>query len=171
MKLRDANFDKRKFIKSLESIGYLFLALPLVAFAWVFLEKESAGGLRTTFFENTDIMFHGVMAIGFVYILMRTLATWKADILKGLARTEELDVKLIAVRKPIIYRNVMWALGAGIGAYGLYEKGDMVYALVFTVFLLLITSNRPSERYFVKFFKLKGEEKDWMLENEKAEAK
>lgn len=175
MKLRDANFDKRKFIKSLESIGYLFLVLPLVAFGWVFLEKESTGGLRNTFFQNTDIMFHGVMAIGFVYILMRTLATWKADLLKALARTEELDVKLIAVRKPIIYRNVMWALGAGIGAYGLYEKGDMVYALVFTVFLLLITSNRPSERYFVKFFKLKGEEKDWMLktglENEKAETK
>ena len=56
MKLRDANFDKRKFIKSLESIGYLFLVLPLVAFGWVFLEKESTGGLRNTFFENTDII-------------------------------------------------------------------------------------------------------------------
>lgn len=175
MKLRDADFDKRKFIKSLESIAYLFLVLPLIAFGWVFLEKESAGELRTTLFEDTDIMFHGVMAIGVGYILMRTFATWKPDILKALTKIEELDVKLLAVRKPIIYRNIMWALGAGVGVYGLYEKGDMIYALVFTVFLLLITSNRPSERYFVKFFKLKGEERDWMLktslEKEKAETK
>lgn len=165
MKLKDADFNKRKFIKSLESIVYLFLVLPLTAFGWVFLEKEKEGGLRATFFENTDVMFHGVMAIGCGYILMRTLATWKRDILKALDKTEELDVKMQAVRKPIIYRNLMWAMGAGIGAYGLYEKGDMVYALVFTVFLLLITSNRPSEHYFVKFFKLKGDEKEWMLKS------
>ncbi|MBO3700215.1 hypothetical protein [Roseivirga sp. E12] len=165
MKLSDSDFDKTKFIKSLESIVYLFLVLPLVAFGWVFLEKEKVGGLRATFFENTDVMFHSVMAIGIGYILMRTTATWKRDILRALDKTQELDAKMSAVRKPIIYRNLMWAMGAGIGAYGLYEKGDMVYALVFTVFLLLITSNRPSERYFVKFFSLKGEEKDWMLKS------
>lgn len=165
MKLRDADFDKRKFIKSLESIVYLFLVLPLTAFGWVFLEKEKVGGLRATFFENTDVMFHSVMGIGVAYVLMRTTATWKRDILRALDKTQELDVKMSAVRKPIIYRNLMWALGAGIGTYGLYEKGDMVYAVVFTVFLLLITSNRPSERYFVKFFSLKGEEKEWMLKS------
>jgi len=165
MKLRDADFDKRKFIKSLESIVYLFLVLPLTAFGWVFLEKEKLGELRSTFFENTDVMFHSVMGIGIAYVLMRTTATWKRDILRALDKTQELDAKMLAVRKPIVYRNLMWALGAGIGAYGLYEKGDMVYALVFTIFLLLITSNRPSERYFVKFFGLKGEEKDWMLKS------
>lgn len=175
MKLRDPDFNKRKYIKSLESIIYLFLILPLVTFAWVFLEKERVGGLRSTFFENTDIMFHGVMAIGVIYILMRTLATWKRDLLRSLASTFEMDVKIRALRKPIIYRNIMWVFGAGIGAYGLHEKGDMIYAMVFTLFLVLITSNRPSERYFVNFFKLKGEEKDWMLntglKDEKAETK
>ena len=54
MKLSDSDFDKTMFIKSLESIVYLFLVLPLVAFGWVFLEKEKVGGLRATFFENTD---------------------------------------------------------------------------------------------------------------------
>ncbi len=171
MKLSDPNFDKRRFIKSLESTVYLFLVLPLIAFGWVFLEKERVGGLRATFFDNTDLMFHSVMAIGVGYILMRTLATWKPDILKALAKTEALDVKMAALRKPIIYRNVMWAMGAGVGAYGLYEKGDMVYAIVFTLFLLLITSNRPSEHYFVKFLKLKGEEKEWMLKNNAVKTK
>ncbi len=163
MKLADAEFDKNRFLRSLESIVYLFLALPLAAFGWVFLEKEKAGELRSVFFENPDVMFHSVMGIGVGYILMRTVATWKKDVLRALERVEEIDSKLKMVQKPIIYRNLMWALGAGIGAYGLYEKGDMVYAIVFTLFLLLITSNRPSSKYFVKLFKLREEEKDWMM--------
>lgn len=163
MKLADPEFNKGRFLRSLESIVYLFLVLPLVAFGWVFLEKEKTGELRSVFFENPDVMFHSVMGIGVGYVLMRTVATWKKDVLKALDRIDELDVKLSMVRKPIIHRNVMWSLGAGIGAYGLYDKGDMVYAIVFTLFLLLITSNRPSPRYFVKLFKLKDEEKEWMM--------
>ncbi|MFY0594704.1 hypothetical protein [Roseivirga sp.] len=170
MVLNDPEFNKDKFIKSLESVIYLFLVIPLILFGWVFLEKEKAGGLRSVVFEDPDIMFHSVMAIGIGYVLMRTIATWKKDILKALERTKEIDVKLKAVRKPIIYRNIMWSIGAGICAYGLYEKGDMVYAIVFTLFLVLITTNRPSTRYFVKFFKLKGEEKDWMLKTDQLKA-
>jgi len=162
MVLNDPQFNKDKFIKSLESVIYLFLVIPLIGFGWVFLEKERLGELRAVVFEDPDIMFHSVMAIGVGYVLMRTLATWKRDILKALEKTKEIDLKLKAVRKPIIYRNIMWSIGSGIGAYGLYEKGDMLYAIVFTLFLLLITSNRPSSRYFIKLFRLKGEEKDWM---------
>ena len=163
MVLNDPQFNKDKFIKSLESVIYLFLVIPLIGFGWVFLEKERLGELRAVVFEDPDIMFHSVMAIGVGYVLMRTLATWKRDILKALEKTKEIDLKLKAVRKPIIYRNIMWSIGSGIGAYGLYEKGDMLYAIVFTLFLLLITSNRPSSRYFIKLFRLKGEEKDWIL--------
>mgnify|MGYP000442241765 CR=1 FL=1 len=163
MILSDPEFNKEKYIKSLESIIYLSLVLPLIAFGWAFLEREKVDGLRAVFFEDPDVMFHSVMAIGVGYVIMRTMATWKKDIIKALERTTEIDLKLKAVRKPIIYRNIMWSLGAGIGAFGLYEKGDMVYAIVFTLFLILITSNRPSGRYFVKFFALKGKEKDWML--------
>lgn len=163
MKLNDPDFDKRGFFRSLESIVYLFLMLPLTAFGWVFLEKEKAGGLRAVFFEEPDIMFHGVMGIGVGYILMRTVTTWKRDVKRALQNVPELDAKLRMVRKPMIYRNLLWALGAGIGAYGLHEKGDMIYAIVFTLFLLLITSNRPSPRYFARFLELKGEEREWML--------
>ncbi|OEJ99468.1 hypothetical protein [Roseivirga misakiensis] len=163
MVLNDPQFNKDKFIKSLESVIYLFLVIPLILFGWVFLEKEKAGELRSVFLEEPDVMFHSVMAIGIGYVLMRTLATWKKDVLKALEKIKEVDIKLQMVRKPIIYRNIMWSVGAGICAYGLYEKGDMVYALVFTLFLILITTNRPSTRYFVKLFGLKGEEKDWFL--------
>lgn len=162
VKLENLDFDKKTFIKKLESIIYLILVIPLLAFAWVFLEKEKAGGLRTTFFDDTDVMFHSVMFIGVAYVLMRTIGTWKRDLMRGLEGVEELDIKLHMVRKPIIYRNLLWSFGALIGTYGLYDKGDMVYALVFTIFLILITANRPSPKYFIKLFKLKGDELDWM---------
>lgn len=163
VKLEDPNFDKKAYFKKLESIVLLFLAVPLIGFGWVFLEKEKAGALRVTFFEDPDMMFHAVMFIGVAYVLMRTIGTWKRDTLRGLEGIQEIDVKLKMMQKPLIYRNLLWTFGAGIGAYGLYEKGDMVYAIVFTVFLLLITSNRPSAHYFAKFFKMIGEEKEWML--------
>jgi hypothetical protein len=38
----------------------------------------------------------------------------------------------------------------------------MVYAIVFMVFMVLITANRPTGRYFSKFLGLKGDEKKWM---------
>ena len=136
--------------------------MPLVGFAWVFLEKERQGVLRSTFFDEPDIMFHSVMLIGVGYVLMRTIITWKRDLLRSVERVEELDIKLQLVMMPIIYRNLLWAFGAAIGAYGLYEKGDMLYAIVFCVFLILITANRPSQKYFIKFFKLKGKELEWM---------
>lgn len=162
VKLENPDFDKKSFIKKLESIIHLILVLPLVGFAWVFLEKEKAGTLRSTFFDQPDIMFHSVMLIGVGYVLMRTIGTWKRDLLKSLEGVEKLDLKLQMVKKPIIYRNLLWAFGAAIGAYGLYEKGDMFYALVFSVFLILLTANRPSPNYFIKFFKLTGADKDWM---------
>ena len=163
MKLQNPDFDKRSFFKTLESIVYLLLVLPLVAFGWVFLEKERTGGLRSVFFEDPDLVFHGAMAIGVGYVLIRTLGTWNRDMRKAVEPFQEMDVKLTMLRKPIIYRNMMWAFGAAIGAYGLYEKGDMVYALVFTIFLVLMTANRPSGQYFDKLLRLKGEEKDWMI--------
>lgn len=162
MNLSDPEFDKYSYFKKLESVVYLFLALPIMAFGWVFLEKERSGGLRSVFFENPDLMFHGVMGIGVGYILMRTTATWSRDMRKATEPFKELDVKLTMLRKPIIYRNILWAIGAVLGAYGLYEKGDMVYAMIFTIFLIIITANRPTGRYFSKLLKLKGDEKKWM---------
>lgn len=163
MKLENQDFDKKAFLRRLESIVYLMLTIPLVGFGWVFLEKEKAGGLRVTFFEDPDLMFHAVMFMGVAYVFMRTIGTWKRDVRKVVDGIEEIDRKLQVLQKPIIARNFLWAFGAAIGTYGLYEKGDMVYAIVFTAFLLLITTNRPSAQYFVKFLQLKGEEKNWML--------
>ncbi|MGW8122365.1 hypothetical protein ACV07N_06855 [Roseivirga echinicomitans] len=162
MQLNDPNFDKSTFTKKLETIVYSMFVLPLAFFSYAFLERETRGELRSVFYENPDIMFHAIMAAGIGYILMRTVTTWKKDALKVLSGVPELDLKLIKLRKAIIYRNLMWSFGAAIGAFGLYEKGDMVYALVFSLFLILITANRPSTKYFVKFFGLKGEEKKWM---------
>lgn len=164
MKLENPDFNKKAYFKKLESIIYLFLMLPLAGFGWVFLEKESGNALRSVFFEEPDIMFHGVMLIGVGYILMRTVLTWRRDMIKYLDQFEALDVKLKMIQKPLIYRNILWAIGAGICVYGLYEKGDMLYALIFTVFLILITANRPTGHYFAKFFRLKGEKRKWMEE-------
>lgn len=162
MKLESPDFDKRAYFKKLESFVYLILMVPLFFFAWVFLETEKRGGLRSVMFEDTDWLFHGVMGTAVAYVLMRTVGTWKRDILRALEDTPELDVKLKRMFKPIVYRNIMWGLGASVGAYGIYEKGDMIYALVFTLFLVLMTTNRPTGRYFSRFLKLKGEEKAWM---------
>lgn len=164
MQLNDPNFDKSTFIKKLETIIYLMFVLPLGFFGYAFLEREASGELRSIFYENPDVMFHTVMAAGIGYVLLRTVTTWKKDALKVLKQVPELDLKLVKLKKSIIYRNLMWSFGATIGAFGLYEKGDMVYALVFSLFLILITANRPSPKYFSKFFGLKGEERKWMEE-------
>tara|TARA_R110001592_G_scaffold91165_3_gene267194 strand:+ start:6094 stop:6588 length:495 start_codon:yes stop_codon:yes gene_type:complete len=164
MQLNDPNFDKSAFIKKLETTIYLMFVLPLAFFGYAFLEREANGELRSVFYENPDLMFHTVMAAGIGYVLMRTLTTWKKDALKVLKQIPELDMKLIKLRKSILYRNLMWSFGGIIGAFGLYEKGDMVYALVFSLFLVLITANRPSPKYFANFFGLKGEERKWMEE-------
>ena len=164
MQLNDPNFDKNKFTKKLESIVYAMFVVPLVFFGYAFLEREGSDGLRSVFFEDPDVLFHAMMAAGVGYVLFRTVLTWKRDALRILKQVPELDVKLQKMYKPIIHRNLLWAFGAFIGAYGLYEKGDMVYALVFSVFLILLTANRPSPAYFSKFFGLKGEEKKWMEE-------
>ena len=162
MRLEDPEFDKRAFFKKLESFIYLLLMLPLIFFSWAFLERQKAGGLRSVGFEESDYMFHAVMGVAVGYLLMRTILTWRRDMLRALEDTPELDVKLQRLFKPILYRNIMWVMGAAVGAYGIYDKGDMVYAMVFTLFLLLITTNRPTGRYFARFLKLKGEEKAWM---------
>jgi hypothetical protein len=162
MLLNNPEFDVDKFSKKLETVVYLIFVIPLGFFGYAFLEKESSGELRSVFFDDPDVLFHTVMAAGVGYILMRTVSTWKRDMLRLLEATRELDLKLVRMRKPLIYKNLLWSFGAGIGAFGLYEKGDMVYAIVFSLFLILITANRPSPKYFVIFFKLKGEEKKWV---------
>lgn len=162
MNLENPEFDPRAYLKRIESLVYLMLVAPLTFFGWVFLDKESSGQLKTSFWENPDLMFHGAMLIGIFYVLSRTLLKWKSTALDALKRTKALDVKLRSLGKAVLWRNVMWAIGGMIAAYGLYVKGDMFYVMFFTVFLVLITANRPSANYFIKFFNLKEEEKEWM---------
>lgn len=163
MKLANPNFDKRNYLKRLETIVYLFLVLPLTFFGWVFLEKEKTGGLRSEFsLEQADMFFHLTMLTAITYVLMRTLVSWKKKMTEPLSDVETLDEKLRMLFRPILWRNFLWSIGAGIAAYGLHARGDMFYALFFTAFLVLITANRPSGRYFAKLLQLKGEEKKWM---------
>lgn len=162
MKLENPDFDKKAQFKKIETRIYLMLMFPLAAFAWVFLEQQRQNKLRSVFFEDPDLLFHGVMIVGAAYVLMRTIGTWKRDVLKALDSTPELDVKIQRMVKPLIYRNLLWAIGACIGAYGLYEKGDMLYAFIFMIFMVLMTANRPTGRYFSKFLGLRKEEKKWM---------
>ena len=35
-----------------------------------------------TFFEDPDLMFHAVMFAGVAYVFMRTIGTWKRDLLR-----------------------------------------------------------------------------------------
>jgi hypothetical protein len=162
MNLENPEFDQRAYLKRLESKIYLTLVAPLTFFGWVFLDRESSGQLKTSFWDNPDLMFHGAMLIGIVYVLSRTLLKWKSTALESLKRVKTIDVKLRSLGKAILYRNILWAIGAMIAAYGLYVKGDMFYVMFFTIFLVLITANRPSANYFIKFFQLKEEEKEWM---------
>lgn len=162
MKLKNPDFDKKTQFKRMETAIYLMLLAPLSFFAWAFLEQQGQNKLRSVIFDDPDLLFHGVMAAGVAYVLMRTVTTWKRDVLRALESTPELDVKIERLVKPIMYRNVLWALGAGIGAYGIYDKGDMIYAMVFMIFMVLMTANRPTGRYFSKFLRLKKEEKEWM---------
>lgn len=163
MKLADDNFDKDKFIKQLESLVYLMLAFPLLAFGYVLLEKEAANELRSVVMENPDWLFHGLMAIGVVYVLYRTLVGWGQQIRRYVEREECIDKRLKMLKRPLLYRNFLWVLGAFVGVYGLYEKGDMLYALIFTIFLILISVNRPTGRYFAHLLKSKKEESDWLI--------
>lgn len=163
MKLADDNFDKDKFIKQLESLVYLMLAFPLLAFGYVLLEKEAANELRSVVMENPDWLFHGLMAIGVVYVLYRTLVGWGQQIRRYVEREECIDKRLKMLKRPLLYRNFLWVLGAFVGVYGLYQKGDMLYALIFTIFLILISVNRPTGRYFAHLLKSKKEESDWLI--------
>lgn len=163
MKLADDNFDKDKFIKQLESLVYLMLAFPLLAFGYVLLEKEAANELRSVVMENPDWLFHGLMAIGVVYVLYRTLVGWGQQIRRYVEREECIDKRLKMLKRPLLYRNFLWVLGAFVGVYGLYEKGDMLYALIFTIFLILISVSRPTGRYFAHLLKSKKEESDWLI--------
>ena len=160
--LANPDFNKSAYLKRLESINYLMLMLPMAFFGWVFLEKEFQGDLKTSFWDNPDLIFHGAMLIGIFYVFSRTLVSWKSTALKVLKKVKPLDEKLEKLRKPFTWRSMLWTIGAGISTYGLYVKGDMFYVIFFTIFLVLITANRPTGLYFSKFLKLKDEEKKWM---------
>lgn len=163
MKLADDSFNKQRFIRRLESLVNLMLAFPLVAFGYVLLEKEASNELRSVIMENPDWLFHGVMVTAVVYVLYRTVLGWGQQIRKFVEGENCLDTQLKMIKRPLLYRNFLWVLGAFVGVYGLYEKGDMFYALIFTIFLVLISANRPTGRYFATLLKLKKEERDWMI--------
>jgi len=164
MTLENSDFDKRAYLKRLESLVYLMLATPLAFFGWVFLDRESNGKLKTSFWDNPDLLFHGAMLIGIFYVFSRTTVRWKSTVLSTMKKERSLDIKLQRLSKPILWRNFMWAFGAAISSYGLYVKGDMFYVMFFTIFLVLITANRPSANFFIKLLQLKDEEKKWMQE-------
>ena len=162
MNLQNPEFDKHSYLRKLESAVYLMLAVPLLFFFWVYLEREKVGSLRTVFFEGTDWLFHGGVLFAVLLISYYTTVGWKKRSLLKISELKALDEKLTRLQKPVMVRNLLWVCGSMLAAAGLYFKGDMFYAIVFTVFLVLITANRPSAGFFVRLLQLKGEERKWM---------
>lgn len=94
MKLEDETFDKDKYIKHLETLVYLMLAFPLLAFGYVLLEKEASNELRSVVMENPDWLFHGAMAMGVAFVLYRTVIGWGQQIRKYVEREKYIDARL-----------------------------------------------------------------------------
>lgn len=152
----------QEFFNKLHNLLYLIVILPLLVFAFLYLDLRSEDVLANQFFSP----------VWYVVILTTYAATvgltfWIYNRrLQEIRQDNVFEKKIAAFARLTIVRYLILSLVGLLIAGGLFVSHDQVFVILFVASLIVISFIWPSARRVAKDLKLKDVERDRIMGRE-----
>ncbi len=152
----------KEYVRKLINIAYLSIGIPLLFFAWVYLESN-AETLVPKVAENHElILFIPVLVISLALIFF---GHKKHKHFTKIAREEEyLTNKLNVYQKGTTFRFVFYSISSLLISLGFFLTDFQPFAALFGIMIVLFSMNNPNARKVAGDLQLKDDYRKIILE-------
>jgi hypothetical protein len=154
--------NSREFQRNLINIAFGCISLPLLIFAWLYLES-SIDELEPVFKQEktaTLVLFFAAVIMLLVVFFGGRMYNKKL----GMARESKTLVnKLMIYRQALIKKFLSFGIASMVIVIGFYLTNIQLFAVFFALMIILFSINNPNSRKISKDLKLKDREKEIVL--------
>ena len=151
------------YFQKLNNIFHGIIAVPLVAFSFLYLEYDS-GNLTPPFGGRDYWIESGILFVITLIYLVWIFKHWNNRI-KRIDRQQSLTVKLKLYSKKQVQFYVLVTLPGAVAVVLMYLTGELSFSLIYLLELFLLSLRRPTDKLIIRELDLQGEEKEIVLKN------
>lgn len=155
--------NSKEYLRQLINIAYISMSIPLLIFGWLYLEVSTNRIEPIVSPDKVNMIFilSTVITIGLLWMGNR-----RYQQKLSLARTEETLVnKLLLYKKAVFIRFLLFGIAAMVTTIGIYLTASELFAITFSIVVVLFSINNPSLYRIAKALQLEGEEKEHILKS------
>jgi len=155
--------NSRDYLRQLTNIAYLGMSLPLLLFGWFYLEVSNhkmAPRVDERHVVWIFLSLTGLMLLSFY--MGNRLHQRKLMIARSRNTLRE---KLHVYKSAVYSRFIYFTVGALLITLGIYITASELFAISFSIVIVLFSINNPTLYRIVKALQLEGEERDIVLKS------
>lgn len=160
--MKNLRFNNSKdYLRQLTTIAYLNMSIPLLLFGWLYLEA-STHRLEPRVDPKNIVWIFSILTLMSVFLLYlgNKLYYQKLSIAQSINTLVE---KLLIYKKAVYWRFLFFGIAGLIITLGIYITASELFAISFSIVIVLFSINNPSLIRIAKALKLKDKEKEIIL--------
>ena len=155
------DLDGKNYLQKLQTFAYLSLGVPLIFFIYIYLES-SVDGLEEIIPSQYHVTILVPVLIVCLPLLYWNLKKFKRSVEQSSEKTKLRD-KLKLYQLANNSRFLTYAICAMVICIAFFLTNFQAFAALYGIMLVLFSINNPSARRIVQDLKLKGKEKEIVL--------
>lgn len=155
-------FSIKEFFYKLNTIGFILLLLPLVAFVYLYFRAASSQPAIVDAAESQLLLI--VLILILVCDLTIVHLLWRAR-LNSAKSFQELAKKMDRYFMLVVMRNGAYAIGSLLMAFGYFLTESDYFTGTFLVIMILVVFQWPRAVTFCDHLDLRGSDREMVLDN------
>ncbi len=152
----------KEYVRKLINIAYLNIGIPLLFFAWVYLESNAETLIPKVAENQRLILFIPIVVTSLVFILF---GHKKHSYFTKKARKEEDFVnKLVIYQKATTHRFIFYSISSLLITFGFFMTDFQPFAALFGIMIVLFSINHPNAKKVADDLRLKDDNRKIILE-------
>ncbi len=152
----------KEYFYKLNTIGFILLLLPLVAFIYLYYQPIDRRPIITEL--QSEIILLSALTIIFLIDLTIVHWVWSAKI-QRLQTLSELARKMDGYFSLALFKMASYCGCSLLMAAGFFLTGNSLFTVLFLIIVITLTFQWPSSTSFCRHFDLRGSERDMILNN------
>ena len=155
-------YTGKSYVRTLQNIAFMSQGLPVMAFIYVYLESSNQN-LMVYIPEMYHTMFFTLLMIVCTMMIYWSYKNYQNLIHEALAE-ERFTERLKIYKKATTTRYIVYGISAALITIGMYLTSYQPFGALFGVMIVFLSWHNPNARRIVKELKLKGHEKEVILQ-------
>lgn len=153
--------NTKEYLRGLINLAYMHVGLPLLLFAWIYLESTSGQLSGYLGKVMSLVVFFFCLLITFVSVYIGQQYFNRS--IKLAKQQTTLREKLAVYRQAVSTKFFSFSIPSLLVAIGLFLTDNDLFAILFAILIVLFSINNPSARKIAKELGLKDPEREIVL--------